>query len=247
MHTMDLGMFKFHEVNRDFSNVMSKNRIKRIADSMKENGLLVHPVIVTSKFYIVDGQHRVEAARLAGLGVYYIIDYSIPNTKEGMFNAARNHNKDAKEWGKKDYIHGYAAQGVESYKVLQGFTQKFPMFTLTECMMFLANSGTKHAQKVDFANGTFDVKNVKVAEKWANNILELKPYFEHGYNKSVFVRTLLTIMEKKKAFKFEEFLHKVKLRPTSIKVCGDKKSYSELIESIYNYKRREDEKLNLRF
>ena len=121
------------------------------------------------------------------------------------------------------------------------------MFTLTECMMFLENSGTKHAHKVDFANGTFDVKNVKVAEKWANQILELKPYFEKGYNKSVFVRTLITIMEKKKSFKFDEFLHKVKLRPTSIKVCGDKKSYSELIESIYNFKRREDEKLNLRF
>jgi len=244
---MNLGMFKFHETNRDFTKPASRNRIKRISDSMNENGLLVHPIIVTSKFVIVDGQHRVEAARIAGKGVYYIVDNTIPNTSTGIFNAAKNFNKDAKEWGKKDYIHGFAAQGIESYKVLQEFTEKFPMFTLTECMMFLANSGTKHADKVLFADGTFDVKNVKVAEKWANQVLELKPYFEKGYNKSVFVRTLLAIMEKKKSFKFEEFLHKVKLRPTSIKVCGDKKSYSEMIESIYNYKRREDEKLNLRF
>ncbi len=54
-------------------------------------------------------------------------------------------------------------------------------------------------------------------------------------------------MEKKPDFKFEEFLHKVKLRPSSIYVCGDKKSYAEMIEDIYNYKRRNDEKLNLRF
>lgn len=246
-HTTNLGMFKFHEVNRVFTTSMSKNRIKRISDSMKKNGLLLHPIIVTSKFIVVDGQHRLEAARIAGKGLYYIVDTSIPNTAEGIFNAAKFHNKDAKEWGKKDYIHGYAAQGKESYKVLEEFASKFPMFTLTEQIMFLSNSGTKHPEKSDFADGKFDVKNLKTAEKWANQVLELKPYFEKGYNKSVFVRTLLTIMEKKKGFKFDEFLHKVKLRPTSIVLCGDKKSYAEMIESIYNYRRRDDDKLNLRF
>ena len=88
---------------------------------------------------------------------------------------------------------------------------------------------------------------MNIAKEWANNLLQLKHYFEKGYNKSVFVRTILTIMEKKPEFKFEEFLHKVKLRPSSIYVCGDKKSYAEMIEDIYNYKRRNDEKLNLRF
>ena len=78
-------------------------------------------------------------------------------------------------------------------------------------------------------------------------MLDLKPYFEQGYNKSNFVRTILTILEKKKDFKFDEFLHKVKLRPTELKVCGDKKSYAELIENIYNYKRKSEDKLNLRF
>jgi hypothetical protein len=89
------------------------------------------------------------------------------------------------------------------------------------------------------------VKNIKKAEEWASYLLELKPYFEKGYNKSVFVRTLLTILEKKKDFKFNEFLHKVKLRPGSLYLCGDKRSYSEMIENIYNFKR--SNKINLRF
>jgi hypothetical protein len=113
--------------------------------------------------------------------------------------------------------------------------------------MLLQNSGTRHVDKQDFADGKFIVGDMDKAKEWANNLLQLKPYFEKGYNKSVFVRTLLTIMEKKSDFKFEEFLHKVKLRPSSIFMCGDKKSYAEMIEDIYNYKRRTDEKLNLRF
>jgi hypothetical protein len=53
-------------------------------------------------------------------------------------------------------------------------------------------------------------------------------------------------MEKKKGFKFEEFLHKVKLRPGSIFLCGDKRAYSMMIEDIYNYRRRNEEKISLR-
>jgi hypothetical protein len=247
MFTKNLGMFKLHEANRSLDNPVSQNRIKRIAASMKQEGLKLVPIIVTSKFIVVDGQHRLEAAKLAGCGIYYLVDDTIVNTTKGVFKAAATFNQNMKEWSKKDYIHGFSVQGNESYKVLEQFGKEFPMFSLTEQIMLLNNSGTRHCDKNEFSTGGFKVENLEVAREWANNILSLKPFFEKGYNKSVFVRTLLTIMEKKETFKFEEFLHKVKLRPSSIYMCGDKRSYAEMIEDIYNYKRRNDEKLNLRF
>jgi hypothetical protein len=248
LFTTNLGMFKFHEVNRDFETAESKNRIKRIAENMLLHGVLPIPIIVTkNKFYVVDGQHRLNAAYTAGKGIYYIVDETIPETAKGIFDAAKGMNRDAKVWGKVDYIHGLAKQGNQNYKLLEFFGEKYPMFSLTERIMLLMNSGSKSVDKVDFADGKFEITNLKKAEQWAGYLLELKPYFDKGYNKSVFVRTMLTILEKKKEFKFDEFLHKVKLRPTSIKVCGDKKSYAEMIEEIYNYKRKSDEKLNLRF
>lgn len=241
--TQNLGMFKFHNVNRE----IDKPRVKRIAESMKKDGLKLVPIIVTSNFTIVDGQNRLTAAKDAGKGIYYIVDNTIPNTTKGIFEAARKFNQNMKEWGKKDYIHGFCEQGNKSYQILDEFSKDYPMFTLTERIMLLQNSGTRHVDKQEFADGKFAVANINKAKEWANNILQLRPYFEKGYNKSVFVRTLLTILEKKPKFKFEEFLHKVKLRPGLIHMCGDKKSYSEMIEDIYNYKRRNDEKVNLRF
>ena len=68
-YTTNLGTFRYHEVNRDFHNIESQNRIKRIAESMKTEGLLPHAIVVTSKFYVVDGQHRLEAARIAGISL----------------------------------------------------------------------------------------------------------------------------------------------------------------------------------
>jgi hypothetical protein len=243
----NVGTFKYHEVNRDFLNRISQSRINRIAESMINDGLKPIPIIVTSKFYVVDGQHRLEAAKIAGKGIYFIIDTSIPNTAKGIFEAARSMNQNSKEWSKKDYIHGFSEMGKESYTTLEKFGEKFPMFSLTERIMLLQNSGTKHANKADFANGEFDVVDVNKAELWANNLLSLKEYFPQGYNKSVFVRTLLTIMEKKTEFSFDEFLRKVQLRPGSIYLCGDKRSYAEMIEEIYNYKRPNEKKLNLRY
>ena len=58
MFTTNLDIFKFHEVNRDITNVESVNRIKRIAESMKEDGVLQIPIIVNRQHVVVDGQHR---------------------------------------------------------------------------------------------------------------------------------------------------------------------------------------------
>jgi hypothetical protein len=240
-------MFKFHDVNRDINKPQSQNRIKRIAESMVQDGLMKVPIIVTTKFYVVDGQHRLEAAKIAGKGVWFIVDDTIQNTSKGIFDAARKFNRDMKEWSKEDYIHGFTKQGNQSYQMLEDFGKKYPMFSLTERIMLLMNSGTRYVEKKDFSAGKFVVGDYKKGEELAENILKLKPFFEKGYNKSVFVRTLLTIIEKKPSFVFDEFLHKVQLRPASIYVCGDKKTCAVMIEDIYNFKRRNEEKLNLRF
>jgi hypothetical protein len=249
----NLNGFKLHSVNRETIDSKSRNHIRKMAMDMKRNGFrFTEPIVVTikdkdGKFFVIDGQHRLLAAIMAGVGLYYVVDESVKLTKKSIFEAFVKYNANKKIVVKNDYIHGYADMGNKNFTTLENFCKEFPMFSLTERMMLLQNSGTKHPNKEDFSNGNFTIVDTEIAKRWANNLLQLKPYFEKGYNKSVFVRTILSIMEKKSDFKFEEFLHKVKLRPSSIYVCGDKKSYAEMIEEIYNYRRRNDEKLNLRF
>lgn len=245
-HTTNLGQFKFHDVNRDLSKTASKTRIKRIAESMMQDGLMKVPIIVTSKFIVVDGQHRLEAAKIAGKGIWFIVDTSIVNTSKGVFDAARKFNCNMKEWSKEDYIHGFVNQGNKSYEILDKFGKKFPMFSLTERIMMLSEKPGNYVEKNDFASGKFVVHNLDRANQLAEGFLKLRPYFD-GYNKSVFVRTLLSLMEKKPEFIFDEFVHKVSVRPDLIKVCGDKKSCGLMVEEIYNYKRPASKKLNLRF
>ena len=238
-YTKDLSIFKLHPSNRK----VDMNRVKKIAASMKEDGLFLEPIIVSSHMYVADGQHRLEAAKIAGCGIYYIVDYAI----KGIFAAAAQRNRNAKSWSKNDYVDGLAAEGVHNYKVLQGFAKKYPMFTLTEQILLLQNSANS-GSKDSFINGNLKIGSEIMAEHWANRLIRLREYFPKGYNTSNFVRTMIILFEKKSGvFNFEEFMHKLELRPTALKPCGDKRSYSELIEDIYNYKRRNDEKVSLRF
>lgn len=248
----NLTRFKFHECNRPTDDVQSKNHIKAMSENMAKSGFRSNePIIVTradkdGKFYVIDGQHRLLAAIAAGIYIYYVIDESVKLTSKSIFEAFVKYNENKKVVRKNDYVHGYAKMGNENFITLQEFGEQYPMFTLTERMMLLRNSGTKHAGKENFAKGKFDVADVKIAHKWANYLLQLREHFESGFNKSVFVRTMLTILEKEPNFKFDEFVHKVKIRPGSIHLCGDKKSYAQMIEDIYNYKRKSEDKLNLR-
>lgn len=242
--TTNMGMFKFSEVNRDFTTPRSVRRIKRIAQSMKEVGFLpTQAITISPSGHIVDGQHRYQAAQELGIGVYYMVDTNIKNSTASIFQAAVRQNESQESWSKNDYIKGYVARGNKHYSTLKEFMNEFPMYSMTECMMFLQNSGTRHCSKVTFSQGLFQVEDVDKARQWASDILQLEPYFK-DFNSSVFVRTLLTIMEKEPNFSWENFIHKVKLRPGMIFRCGDKKSYSTMIEDLYNYRNRE--KLNLR-
>jgi hypothetical protein len=244
-YAQDVNIFKFPDVNRDITNPESQNRIKRIAESMNENGILLDPIIVTTRMYVVDGRHRVEAAKIADKGLFYIIDESIPNSSKSIFEAVRKYNIDSKVWTKKDYIHGHAKKGLEAYRRIEEFQEKYPMFSLTEILMFLNNSGTKHSNKRVFAEGKFTVEDEKVVrgEKWINKILELKEVFPEGYSRSVFIRALLTILELEDDFDLDVFVEKAKANPQMLKLQSDKPSYAKMIEKIYNVDREDKIKL----
>ena len=96
----------------------------------------------------------------------------------------------------------------------------------------------------EFERGEFVVRDMKIAYAWGHKIMSLKPYFENGYNKSLFVRAMVRVFLKP-VFNFDEFIHRVKLRPKSIVMCGTVEQYLEMIVGIYNYRR--SDKVNLRF
>jgi hypothetical protein len=233
--TKDYSIFKFREDNR----VVNDNHVKKLASKMKTSGWLSTSVVtINGNGDVIDGQHRVKGAVIAGVPVRYKVVKGAGSDEMTEMNTLQ------KNWSPFDHLHKFVVKGNSSYVTFDKFVNDYPMFKYTEIGMFLTNS-LSGVKRDTFENGQYVIKSEKIGRQWADNILELKPYFEKYYNKSIFVRAMIKIMSNKKDFVFEEFLHKVKLRPTKLVPCGTCEQYVELIEDIYNYRR--SEKVNLRF
>lgn len=235
--TTNYSMFKFRNDNR----TISQGHVNYLSQKMKEKGWIPGSyAVINEKGEVIDGQHRINAAMKVGVPVYYTIE------KKTGFDHIQDLNQSQKNWTKGDHIHGWVTKGNDNYIILERYMNKYPEFKLTEMLMFLNNSQANISKQV-FESGEFKVRSINTANEWIKNFQKLQPYFEKGYSKSIFVRAMLKVMLKKNdEFSFDEFVHKVSVRPGMIHMCGTVDQYVEMIETIYNYNRRGG-KVNLRF
>ena len=71
--TYDLNVFKILEGNRNINLL----HVERLVKSIEENGFLKMPIIVNKNYEVIDGQHRLEAAKKSKSMVYYIIEKNV--------------------------------------------------------------------------------------------------------------------------------------------------------------------------
>ena len=247
--TSNLSIFKQIDGNR----VPNLQHIKRLSDSIRVNGMKCNPILVNERMEVIDGQHRLIAAKEAQSFVYYII------VKGYSLSEVHTLNLNQKNWSKKDFMEGYANMGIESYIKLREFMLKNTDFTFTDCISMCSNESSSasntSAQKYRsdrkqitnmkhvFEEGTWIGKDFDLAQVWANKIQMVKPYYA-GYNKTIFVGSILALFKNDK-FDFNEFLHKLRVQPVTMKDCADRQECKKLIEDIYNYKSRN--KISLRY
>lgn len=232
--TSEHSMFKRNQMNRD----LIPSHVNNLYKNMLVQGWLKGSYIVINKDgFIIDGHHRLEAAIKCNIPVDYIIE-------DTSVDDICLLNKSARNWNIIDHLQMFVKSNNPNYVVLDRYMKNFPNFRPTEAMMLVRNTGSAQTRH-QFEQGLFEVKDMKLAYQWGHNIMSLKPYFD-GYCKSIFVRAMIRVLQNPQ-FNFDEFLHKVKLRPSMIFMCGTVDQYLEMIENIYNYRRRNEEKVNLRF
>ncbi len=227
--------------------------IKRLSASIKQNGLLQNPIIVNEKMQVIDGQHRLSAAKLADSSIYYII------AKGYNLKDVQTLNLNQKNWNKKDFMDGYASMGIESYVKLKDFINYNKVFNISDCIALCSNGAAIKSSSLSnkyrpslkkpinlkevFEEGTWKGKDFKLAQENADKLKMIQPYYD-GYRRSTFIGTMLQLL-KNDNFNFIQFLDKLKFQKNKLQDCTSVSQYKLLIEDIYNYKRRE--KVNLRY
>lgn len=232
MMTTDYSMFKNIDGNRN----INKLHLSRLKKSINEKYISV-PIIVNGRYEIIDGQHRFQSAVDLNKPVYFmkIDDLKLPDI--------HRLNTNLKNWNGDDYLEGYCQLGYKDYIRYREFKETYK-FGHHETRALLSGRLESNSNLIeDFKNGSFKIKDIRLAEKNAEKIIMLGEFYE-GIRRRTFVKAMLELFRNPE-YNHSEFIRKLSFQRESLVDCTSSKQYITLIEEIYNYKRVN--KVNLRF
>lgn len=231
LKSTEYSKFKILPGNRNI-NTLHFNRLR---DSMAED-FLFSPIIVNEKFEVIDGQHRLKCCEELKLPVYYL-------TCQGYgLSEIQRYNVNTKNWSMDDFMNGYIELGKKEYEFYKLFKDKYG-FGHRESLRMLVNQSDHIRMNKDFMEGKLRIKNYNNACILAEKIKMVEPFYD-GWRRRSFVMALVSLINKGN-FNIEEFVDKLRYQQSKMYDCGTSEQYIQLIEEIYNFKRRE--KISLRF
>lgn len=206
---------------------IDRKHVKNLVEVIRANNLLhLNPIIVDGELRVVDGQHRLEAARQLGVPIYYIVNDSVGKTDI----AALNSNK--KNWSLVDYINFHTKENRPGFKRLQEFMELYPMMPVSSALTLLSGNGRHDTAAI--RQGHVDVSNADQAEEIAEFLLWLRPYYDAAFSNSV--AHAIRQMFDAEGFEVDFFKKKIEQQPRSLVKCINRKQYQEMFLEIYNYK-----------
>lgn len=145
--TSNLDKFQFHDLNRD----INRNHVTRLADSIRKRGIR-QPIVVDTHGYVIDGQHRVLAARrLKAEGEKVKVPYI---TKQYTPDIIAEMNSLQLSWTTRDWVHYHAKCGNEQYTQLLEIYSVFNKTKLSSLASFL-HPGYVQLHTSEIKNGNF--------------------------------------------------------------------------------------------
>lgn len=224
--TKNYEQFKTIRSNREVDN----RHVLALVKSIQEKNLLhLNPIIVNESLEVIDGQHRLEAARLLNTDIYYVIDGEIKEADISKLNSVK------KNWSVLDYVNYFATTGKPEFKEVLNFIAKYPGIKLTTIFALLSSDERGSYAKAA-RSGYVDISNLKVAYKVADMLVELYnlPGKEFVFDSKFGIA--LMKCTKDSSFDFATLMEKITMLQRRFVKCPTIKEYLEMIEEIYNYK-----------
>lgn len=241
--TIDYDMFKKHPHNRE----LVRNNVDRLIKSIKTRDLLeFRPLTVDKHFRIIDGQHRLQAARELRIPVWYQVLDEVKVEDMHLLNNAQ------RQWSYDDYLNFFCQEGKIDYLRLRAFMNSHNL-TLRQTLTVLnkkERGGNIKSEKPNgelkpFKSGLFvypseqeekecleifhAIQKVQelIRTKTAGNCLYVKG--------TLFIRSL-SVFFSIKAVNVDIFLGKIAYRLDLMHNCNSMANYLLMFKTIYNYR-----------
>jgi hypothetical protein len=233
--TLDYSIFKQRYDNRP----LHIPHVESLKESLRQkNMLVVNPIIVNEDFEVIDGQHRLQAAKELGLEVYYIIIRNYSPKDIQLLNTTRG-------WLLYDYFDFYCKNQYPQYLALKSFIEKHNL-TLSVALKITRGKNQKNYNM--FKNGKYVFNDTK-SENLLNLINESIDIVEPLVERKSFLknRSLWTAMIQvfsHPEFDEEKWMHNLRKNASLFQQKANQLEYLYLILHIYNW--RNQNKINFK-
>lgn len=220
--TINYFQFKLVDSNRPVDPRHVKEMIAKIQD---KNLLHLFPILVNSKMEVIDGQHRLEAAKKLGEYVYYFIDDKITKGDIARVNAV------SKNWNINDYINYWTVENREGFDKLSSFMIDNPLIPPSTTLMMFSKLKKRDINGV--REGNIDTSNYEQALSIADVLREYAGLIHFAYERNFVLAVMNCIYTPE--YSHSHMQSKLEYQSRSIKRCVNVKQYTEMLEEIYNH------------
>ncbi|MGI4871274.1 MAG: CHC2 zinc finger domain-containing protein, partial [Janthinobacterium lividum] len=145
--TTDYARFHLLPENRK----VDPKHVRKLVDMIQKHNLLhLKPLDVTPDLGVIDGQHRLEAARELGLPIFYKVGQQLSDADISTLNMA------GKNWTGGYWLKYHAVKGKPAYVALADFMQRHPRLSFSNAKIMLTGNGGGGHKADDFRAGQWD-------------------------------------------------------------------------------------------
>lgn len=226
--TNDHNIFSLDPANRD----VRQEKVKELEESIAKYGLL-QPILVNSRFVVIEGQHRLAACRNMGRPIEYIVKPDVGTSHIVVINTKRS-NTTLADWLK---FH----QDKQAYQLYSQLLRE-SRFSITTLYIFLKGREMAGKDKIDFLEGRMEVAPEEL-EQYHNNLGRLTDILETNegqYKKKLSAHRAMhgiVALLNTPGYDHKHFISRLREIPAyEVKSVHSGADAKLMIENIYNWK-----------
>lgn len=227
--TTNYDLFDYVNSNRPVS---EKHVGLLISKILKKNLLRSNPINVkegeNGKLLIMEGQHRLAAAKFLNIPIYFIVDNNFEVEDIASINSTR------KKWSPEDYAQHFIKEGKEDYKILVEFSKKHKLPINTSVGLLSGRTSNPNVSLIkQFQTGYFQVSDLE----HANNIVKMIKDFQKFNIRNFMSKTFVSVFSRIASlteYDHTTFMVSFPDRFRLFRECTTKEEYKQIFAKIYN-------------
>lgn len=210
-----------------------ETHLKTLMASISATNMLEsNPIIVNKRMEVIDGQHRLEAAKRMHLEVYFVVAQTAEIREVQRLNTA------VKRWGLDDFAISYAHKGNKEYKKVLEFRDRFGI-TMAEVVMMTQQGAKRWSHAIyEFKEGNHVCDNIENATRIAENAQQIARFVEPSMGRHLpegFVRAI-AFLDEKKPVSFTALIERLVENGQKIPRQSMTRDWLRAFEVAYNWK-----------